>query len=114
MGYICHHTITVIASDEGHAKAAHAEACRLFEAPGVAPVSDILTSPINGYWTFLIAPDGSKEGWRDSQRGNDARAAFVSWLEGALRRSLWLEWAVTAWPEDGDPHVVEPVLQAQS
>ncbi len=31
---------------------------------------------INGYVTFFIAPDGSKEGWADSDRGDALRDEF--------------------------------------
>jgi len=36
---------------------------------------------INGYSTFVLAPDGSKEGWADSDLGDRAREAFVSYFQ---------------------------------
>ena len=28
----------------------------------------------------MVPPDGSKEGWRESEAGDSTRAAFVKWL----------------------------------
>jgi hypothetical protein len=36
---------------------------------------------INGYWSFAVFPDGSKEGWEASTEGDTGRAAFIAWLD---------------------------------
>jgi len=34
----------------------------------------------NGYGSFLIAPDGSKEGWPESDEADLCRAAWINWV----------------------------------
>jgi len=43
-------------------------------------VSPILGPFTNGYASFFIAPDGSKEGWDESETGAANRLAFLNWL----------------------------------
>lgn len=77
MGYISHHAFVVTDYSYGDwIERAHAEARRLFGPL----VSEIIPSIINGYRSFLVAPDGSKEGWAESDAGDAARAAFREWL----------------------------------
>ncbi len=85
MGYMCHHAIIVTTSNQEGAKVAHEKAVEIFQAPfghfkRTCPVSEILASPVNGYYTFLIPPDGSKEGWSDSDTGDERREQFIAWL----------------------------------
>jgi hypothetical protein len=40
-------------------------------------------SAINNESTVVMVPDGSKEGWADSNAGNDLRAEFIFELEKA-------------------------------
>jgi hypothetical protein len=35
----------------------------------------------NGYRHLLIPPDGSKEGWRESDQGDSYRDQVIEWLE---------------------------------
>ena len=37
----------------------------------------------NGYVTVVLVPDGSKEGWEESDDGNDLRKRFIEKLEQA-------------------------------
>lgn len=53
------------------------------------PVSEVVESPVNGYQSFLIAPDGSKEGWADSDKGEAAREAWTMWARSSR---LYLDW----------------------
>lgn len=39
-----------------------------------------LESPCNGYVTFFIAPDGSKEGWEESDAGDRFRDTVIARL----------------------------------
>lgn len=86
MGYIKHDTIVVISWDEDHFAAVHAKAVELLGAisDGTGTVfnyvSNIVDSRMNGQQAFLIAPDGSKEGWNTSDTAEAARAEFVGWL----------------------------------
>lgn len=82
MGYMRHHAIVVTGilrdltlSSFPRIEDAHAEALELF--PRVSP---IVESEINGYGSFFIPPDGSKEGWAESSAGDGKRARFRVWL----------------------------------
>lgn len=43
-------------------------------------VTNCVDSPVNGYCSFMVAPDGSKEGWDASETGDQRREAFVKFL----------------------------------
>lgn len=76
MGYHNHHAIIVTAWDEKYIKEAHGKAIEIFGEP----CSEVVDSNINGYVSFFIAPDGSKEGWEDSTAGDNRREAFKTWI----------------------------------
>ncbi|WP_439132501.1 hypothetical protein [Polaribacter sp.] len=76
MGYIKHHAITVTSSIDELIKEAHSKAKDIFKER----TSEILNSKTNGYKSFFIAPDGSKEGWEESNKGNKQRNTFVDWI----------------------------------
>ena len=76
MGYIRHHAIVVTSWDENAINTAHEKADELF---GEA-VSDVVQSQWNGYRSFLIPPDGSNEGWTESDAGDIARERFKDFL----------------------------------
>jgi hypothetical protein len=98
MGYIRHNAIVVTCWDKTRIAAAHGAAERCL--PGL--VSSIVDSHINGYHSFLVAPDGSKEGWSDSDKGDAARAEFISWLESQRYEdnSTPFEWVEIAYGSD--------------
>jgi hypothetical protein len=79
MGYMRHHAIIVTASDYGLAhealKAAHDKATQLECL--VTPITD---KGHNGYQSFLVAPDGSKEGWEESESGDHRRADLIKFM----------------------------------
>jgi hypothetical protein len=76
MGHIKHHGIAVTSDIDQLIKEAHTRAKSIFKAR----TSEILKSETNGYKSFFIAPDGSKEGWEESNKGNDQRKMFVKWI----------------------------------
>jgi len=107
MGYMRHHMIVVTSYDERLIISAHSRATDLFTQDDwrgrtVAGVTPIMTSPVNGYYTFFVAPDGSKEGWEDSDRGDRSREELVNWLEAQRfeDRSRPLKWAVVQYGDD--------------
>ena len=55
------------------------EAIRIFPRE---MVTDIGISPVNKYYTFVILPCGSKEGWGEKARDDDDRAEFMHWVDG--------------------------------
>lgn len=77
MGYMRHHAIVVSSFNKESIEEAHDTAVGL----GMS-VTGVSGSAVNGYRSFLVAPDGSKEGWSESDRGDEQRATFVEWLKG--------------------------------
>lgn len=76
MGYMCHHAIVVTSWQHDLLEQARAKAVEL----GMS-VSEITPEVTNGYRSFFVAPDGSKEGWDTSDNGDAARDALVAWLD---------------------------------
>jgi hypothetical protein len=77
MGHMRHEAIIVTSYNPERATAAHAFAVSLGHI-----VTPIVETRLNGFWTFLIAPDGSKLGWDASNEGDERRAAMIRWLDG--------------------------------
>ena len=75
MGYIRHHAIIVTTWDEDKAKKAHEKALTL-----KTNVTEIILGSINSYYSFMIGPDGSKEGWSESEVGDVQRKEFIKWV----------------------------------
>lgn len=78
MGYIRHHAIVITTWKEHLIEKARAKAVKLF---GKEQVSRVIKSPMNGYKTVFIAPDGSKEGWYESEEGDDNRLKMEQWVK---------------------------------
>lgn len=87
MGYIVHDAIIVTAWNEKHLRPAIEKAREL----GL-PTSEVAVSVMNGYVSFLIAPDGSKEGWADSNLGDAARNMWKVWAVDAQKLDIWFDW----------------------
>ncbi len=91
MGYMKHHAIVVTHWETGKVKEAHEKATEIFKSRfkkvfGISDgdlVSPIISGVVNSQDSFFIAPDGSKEGWEDSNAGNDARKEFLDWLQNS-------------------------------
>ncbi len=101
MGYMRHHTIVVTGWDREDTRKAHNQAVKQFGHL----VSQVVDSRLNGYVSFFIAPDGSKEGWSASHNGDDAREYFKSWLRESRNSASWVE--VQFADEDGDNRIVD-------
>jgi hypothetical protein len=106
MGYMSHNAIVVTSWQDKAIEAAHAEARRLFSVVGdsILPsdadpacyVTNITETAVNGYRSFLVAPDGSKEGWSHSDWGEEQREKFIRYLvagryEDGSGRCDWVE-----------------------
>ena len=109
MGYIVNHTIIVEGFEEKHMLEARGIACSIFAKHDLhGLVSGIYPHAINGTMSFMIAPDGSKEGWDVSDQGDKARDEFIAWLIGARTRKdnrRYLDWVEIVCPEDEPPHI---------
>ncbi len=95
MGYIRHHAIVVVGWDGARVAKAHEKAVSL-----EMQASEVITSHVNAYHSFFVAPDGSKEGWEDSEEGDRRRAEFIAWLK--TEPDIWLDWAEVELDSDGD------------
>ncbi len=104
MGYTIDHTIVVTSQIADLLRAA-----RDFAASTGAAVSEIVPGAINGSTSFVVAPDGSKEGWGESDIGDARREQIKTWLRSKAYDdgSTSLRWFEVEHPEDGAPRVVD-------
>jgi hypothetical protein len=80
MGNFIHHTIVVTGYvDTAEIVTAHRTALELFAA---GMVTAIKAAPHQGWASFAVLPDGSKEGHEGSLAGDAARDAFFAVLKG--------------------------------
>lgn len=93
MGYMRHHAIVVTGFRDQDVEAARAKALDL----GME-VSEIVGPTVNGTVTFLIAPDGSKEWWDESNAGDERRSDFKAWCRE--QRDCFLDWAEVQYGDD--------------
>lgn len=109
MGYMRLNAMVVTSWDSDLIQEAHRVAHEIFDeivTPfGVSPiacVTEVTPETVNGYRSFLIAPDGSKEGWGHSDKGDDARAQFAGWLHEQAYRdgSNALSWVEVFFGDD--------------
>ena len=99
MGHMRHHAIIVSSCFGGTIQEVHGAARFLFKKN----VTDLTEPVVNGYRSFLIAPDGSKEGWDESEEGNKKRDEFIEHLKTYCYEdgSSPLDWAEVQFG-DGD------------
>ena len=77
-------------------------------------VSEVIHS-INGQESFFIAPDGSKEGWFESDNAESNRQHFLRWLKenSGDEHSFWPDYLFLNFGGDGNEAViVEDSLEA--
>lgn len=107
MGYMRHHTIVVtgfkFTDDSGagdHFSAAYNKANGLF--PEL--VTEIIDSPWNHYQSFCVVPDGSKEGWDESNDYDRKRAEFLDLLRTCRfdDGSCSVDWVEVQFGDDED------------
>ena len=83
MGYIKHDAIICTTWKKEDADEAQKKAIEILEKNKEGSgslVSEMVEYIINGGYSFFIAPDGSKEGWDDSNVCDNARKDFLDWL----------------------------------
>lgn len=97
MGYMRHNAIVVTSWKEEAIKNAAAMA----EKIGLRVLSQS-EEVMNGYRSLLVCPDGSKEGWEESDRGEEKRGEFKKWLNEQRYEdgSSALEWVEIAYGSD--------------
>lgn len=94
MGYYRHHAIIVSSWNKQALDAAHTQAIAAFSP--ICPVSDVANTPLNGFASFAVFTDGSKEGWDTSDDGDSRRAGYVAWL----RKQSSLDWVEVQYADD--------------
>lgn len=103
MGAMCHHAIIVTSWDAEKLHNAHMKAIEIG-----CSVSAVTPGVTNGYRSFLVAPDGSKEGWGESDRGDQQRAQLIDYLNSHRYDdgSNALNWVEVAFADDyGKPRI---------
>jgi hypothetical protein len=97
MGYVRHDAIVVTSwrSEAIVEAAAKARECGL-EVLGPSGAAT------NGIRTLLVCPDGSKEGWPESDAFDAKRAAYIEYLNGVRYEdnSACLSWVALAYSSD--------------
>lgn len=105
MGYMRHHAIVVTGPAEEMPRLAHR----------VSKITDeicftSLTTPTstNGYQSFLVAPDGSKEGWAESNEGDKIRGKVKEYLRSLAYPdgSTSFKWVEVQYGDDNKETVV--------
>jgi len=99
-----HHAIIVSGTpcQDTTVERAHAKAVEIWGESAPQQVTHILNAPINGYKSFAILPDGSKEGWSESNTGDGRRDTFIAWMESCRYkdRSSPLGWVEVQYDDD--------------
>lgn len=78
MSYIEHFAIIVTSIHWDRADQAHEMAIKTFPK---GSVSDAVISPVNGYKSFMVGTNGSKEDWEESTEGYRLRELFIKYLD---------------------------------
>ena len=78
MGITKHHSIIVTSHNVTLLNKAHDLALSIFPAQMITGVT---TGTVNAYYSFMVGPDGSNEGWEESNEGNDCRDLFLKQLD---------------------------------
>lgn len=101
MGYMRHHTIVVSGHSKKSIKLAREVAMVIFnEGEFGDMVSEIIQPDTNSYLHFFIAPDGSKESWNTSDRGDEARKLFKMWMNDKYRENHYLSFVECFYDDD--------------
>lgn len=105
MGHIRNHAIIVTATYGDYIQQAHAKAREIFGDN----VTEISPEATNGSRSFLVPPDGSKEGWSESEQGDNRRKLFKEWLRSQAYddHSTPLHWVELRYGGDDREAVVE-------
>lgn len=107
---MCHHAILVTSWGK-NINAPHEKAKEIFNAPYKISDNDLFTPDLvseinkgvmNCYGSFWICPDGSKEGWNDSNIFDERRKEFISYL----KQNEYCRWAVIQYGDDYDNNLI--------
>lgn len=107
MGYLRHECMVVSGWDHAGVMRVHSTALSIFNPIGMGSlVSPVTQHIVNGGAAFMIAPDGSKEGWVPSDKAADARDEFIAHLRSQTED--FVEWAlILIGGDDGEYRVLQ-------
>ncbi|HEY9678634.1 MAG TPA: hypothetical protein V6C76_11530 [Drouetiella sp.] len=110
MGYFRHHAIVVTSWDNKKIALVH-ECIKTLVTDSLLKVSELTAQTMNGYQSFFIAPDGSNEGWTDSDESEVLRGKVIEHLKSYRYEdgSTSIEWVEVQF---GDENGVQKVLSA--
>ena len=99
MGYMRHHAIIVTSERTPPIVNAVVKAVEIF---GPALVTPLTVAVINNSRSFMVAPDGSKEGWPESDQGDSQRDRFIQYLRSTYHDdgSSSLDWVEVQFGDD--------------
>lgn len=102
MGYMVHHSIIVTSWNKDLLRKIHSTANSIFMHHEGSLVSPIVKGIMNGFDSFFVAPDGSKDGWEDSDWGDSRRKEFIEILDKNRYEdgSSSLDWCVVQYGDD--------------
>ncbi len=97
MGYERHDAIVVTSWNREQLAAAAAKA-REIGLEVLGPSTEVT----NGFATFLVCPDGSKEGWAESNEHDTKRSALLAYMNGVRYEdgSTCLSWVAVVYSGD--------------
>lgn len=78
MGYVCHNAIVVTGWGPGTVEEVHRRVKEL--ATDYQYVTELSPEGANSDRSFMVCPDGSYEGWEDSDAGDAGRDRIVEYL----------------------------------
>jgi hypothetical protein len=106
MGYMVHHALIVTGSpredytpaDRHSIEDAHRFAVVTAQRLQACEVTELTALSTNHYRSFMVAPDGSKEGWATSTDGDVTRSEIIEWLRAS---NGFFSWAEVQYGDDG-------------
>lgn len=104
VGYMKHDAI-IVTTWKASALAEAAERAKALGLYVLGPSPEVT----NGYATMVVCPDGSKEGWDESDAFDRRRAEFIAYLNSCRYEdnSTCLDWVAVAYSGDSRKAAVE-------
>lgn len=103
MGYERHHGIIVTGvcfCSQGQ----DFDICQVYrraqEVFRVCTISPLVDGNINYYKSFCVFPDGSKEGWEESDEGARERDSFLEYIQVQNWEDKWVDWVEVQFGDD--------------
>lgn len=111
MGYMKHHAIIFTSFNEEYTARAWRRANEVFDREIVTPIQGSIS---NEQSSFAILPDGSKEGWPESDKYNEKRQIFLDYLVAKSKDDepkdtrIYGDWVEVWFDEEGESGTSQP------